>query len=72
MILDTCILIEILKGNEKIVEFSKTYEGDLFVSDVSQMELYFGAVNKKENKMPLFTLNLKDFSLSLVRYRSGK
>lgn len=50
MILDTCILIEVLKGNSEIVHFLQNQDNDLYISSVSEMELYFGALNKKEIK----------------------
>ena len=126
IILDTNILIEILKGNEKIVLFLESFS-DFYISSISKMELFYGALNKKELfqleqflknfivmelnekisflatnlifryskshnlnipdaliaatslycKIPLFTLNLKDFRYSLfllvvVEYKSSK
>ncbi len=46
---DTSILIEFYKGNPAIVQALKTIgPSDLAVSVVTQAELYFGALNKRE------------------------
>ena len=46
---DTDVIIEILKGNEKII---KTIESigleNIAISSITVMELYFGALNKNE------------------------
>ena len=49
-LLDTNVLIEILKGNEKTIEQIKGLHGALYVSSISVMELYYGAFNKTEIK----------------------
>ena len=49
-LLDTNVLIEILKGNEKTIEQVKGLNGALCVSSISVMELYYGAFNKTEIK----------------------
>ena len=48
IVLDTNILIEILKGNQAIVE--KLERGDFVhcISAITVMELYYGALNKAE------------------------
>jgi predicted nucleic acid-binding protein len=50
ILLDTNILIEILKGNEKTVEKVQNFNEALAVSSISVMELYYGALNKTESK----------------------
>jgi len=47
VILDTNILIEILKGNEKILSFLDNFD-NFYISAISKMELFYGALNKKE------------------------
>jgi len=51
MVLDTCILIEILKGNSLVVEKVSTIKGPLQISAISVMELFYGAFNKEEQKV---------------------
>jgi tRNA(fMet)-specific endonuclease VapC len=48
IVLDTNILIEILKGNSSILDRLKSSDGLYAISSISAMELYFGALNKKE------------------------
>ncbi len=48
VVLDTNILIEILKGNEDIVSFVQNLKAQLFISTISKMELFYGARDKKE------------------------
>lgn len=48
MILDTNILIEILKGNSKIVNFLHEIDLNYSISSITAMELYYGARDKKE------------------------
>ena len=62
---DTNVIIEIFKGNEKIL---KKIEGigldNIAISSITVMELYFGAINKKElNKIKkhLKALNIVHF-----------
>jgi len=47
VVLDTNILIEILKGNEKIISFLDNFD-NFYISAVSKMELFYGALNKRE------------------------
>ena len=55
ILLDTNILIEILKGNQNIVNKIENFTSILCISSITVMELYYGAINKAE----LF--NLKKF-----------
>ena len=48
ILLDTNILIEILKNNQKIIEKVQSFEMVLAVSSITVMELYYGAFNKAE------------------------
>jgi len=47
ILLDTNVLIEILKGNQTTVERVQTFE-DVAISAISVMELYYGAFNRLE------------------------
>ena len=47
IILDTNILIEILKNNKSIIGKVETFEVH-YISEISKMELFYGALNKKE------------------------
>ncbi len=49
VILDTNILIEILKGNQKTIQIVKQFDR-LFISAITVMKIYFGALNKQELK----------------------
>ena len=49
VILDTNILIEILKGNQKTIQIVEQFDR-LFISAITVMEIYFGALNKQELK----------------------
>jgi hypothetical protein len=55
IVLDTNILIEVLKGNEAIVQKLESSNFTFCISSITVMELYYGALNKAE----LF--NLKKF-----------
>ena len=56
ILLDTNILIEILKGNEKTIQKIQSFSEELTISSISVMELYYGAMNKTElNKLEKFT-----------------
>ena len=56
ILLDTNILIEILKGNEKTIQKVQSTSEELAISSISVMELYYGAINKTElNKLEKFT-----------------
>lgn len=48
IVLDTNILIEILKGNQSIIDKLTSLEADLYISSITVMELYYGALNKAE------------------------
>ena len=55
ILLDTNILIEILKGNQKTIEKVQNFNTTLAISSISVMELYYGARNKAElNKLEKF------------------
>jgi len=55
ILLDTNILIEILKGHQKTIEKVESFHATLAVSSISVMELYYGAINKAElNKLEKF------------------
>jgi len=47
VILDTNILIEILKGDQKTIQIVKQFDRH-YISAITAMEIYFGALNKKE------------------------
>ncbi|HIP03043.1 MAG TPA: type II toxin-antitoxin system VapC family toxin [Campylobacterales bacterium] len=49
-LLDTNILIEILKGDQDTIEKIENISGKVFISSISAMELYYGALNKAEVK----------------------
>jgi len=56
IVLDTNILIEILKGNEETIGKVHSFTDELAISSISVMELYFGAINKAElNKLEKFS-----------------
>jgi len=48
IVLDTNILIEILKGNEAVTRKLESLETDFCISSITTMELYYGALNKAE------------------------
>ena len=48
VLLDTNILIEILKGNDKTISKIEALEAKLSISSITVMELYYGALNKTE------------------------
>jgi len=55
ILLDTNILIEILKGNQETIEKVQSFDSILAISSITVMELYFGALNKAElNKQEKF------------------
>lgn len=69
-LLDTNVLIEILKGDESTIEKVQTLDGALAISSVSVMELYYGAFNKAEIKqidkfVSLFKIMHIDKTISL-------
>jgi len=49
IILDTNILIDLFKGDKKTLELLENIKNkDLAVSIITAMELYYGAINKRE------------------------
>ena len=55
ILLDTNVLIEILKGNQKTIEQIQSFDTTLAISSITVMELYYGALNKMElNKLEKF------------------
>ena len=48
IVLDTNILIEILKGNQLIIKKLEESDFIFYISSITVMELYYGAFNKKE------------------------
>ena len=48
ILLDTNVLIEILKGNQQTTQQIETLGGPLAVSSITTMELVYGARNKAE------------------------
>ena len=50
VLLNTNILIEILKGNRACINKVNSFDTKLAISSISVMELYFGARNKLELK----------------------
>ena len=61
VILDTNILIEILKGDAPTIQKVESFGCELCISSITAMELYYGARNKAEVKklekfISLFTL----------------
>jgi len=56
VLLDTNILIEILKGNQETIDKIQIFDAELFISSITVMELFYGALNKSElNKLEKFT-----------------
>ena len=61
IVLDTNVLIEILKNNQQTIKQVESLSPPLFVSVISAMELIYGALNKSEQKklqqfLSLFTV----------------
>jgi predicted nucleic acid-binding protein len=55
ILLDTNVLIEILKGNQETIDKVQSFDLTLALSSISVMELYYGALNKAElNKLEKF------------------
>ena len=50
ILLDTNILIEILKGNEQTIKKVESFNYTLAISSITVMELFYGALNKLELK----------------------
>ena len=64
-LVDTDILIDISKGNQKAVEFLETLEGDVSISIVTAMEVIAGARNEKEiSKIEEFLNTYKKISIN--------
>ena len=58
--LDTNVLIEILKGNERTVNSINAFDQPLAISSITTMELYYGARNKAEmKKLEKFTSHFR-------------
>ncbi len=49
-LLDTNILIQILKGDKKTIEKVQSFSTKIAISSISSMELYYGALDKSEVK----------------------
>ena len=61
ILLDTHVLIEILKGNKTTIQKVENQHATLSISSITVMELYYGALNKAEIKklekfITLFTI----------------
>ena len=68
-LLDTNVLIEILKGNPQTLETVESLDSPLAISSISAMELFYGARDKAESKklerfVTLFRLLHIDESIS--------
>ncbi len=68
-VLDTNVLIEILKNNQNMIKQVESLSPPLFVSVISAMELLYGALNKSELKklqqfLSLFTIIQLDEKIS--------
>ncbi|MDF1884186.1 PIN domain-containing protein [Sulfurimonas sp. SAG-AH-194-C21] len=48
VVLDTNILIEILKDNKNIISKLELFDASFCISSITVMELYYGAFNKAE------------------------
>ncbi len=60
ILLDTNILIEVLKNNKRLVERLNNIEDDFAISSITQMELFYGAFNKSEiRKLEKFLLQFE-------------
>ena len=60
ILLDTNILIEVLKNNEEIVRLLNEMQEEFAISSITQMELYYGAFNKAEiRKLEKFFANFE-------------
>jgi len=68
-VLDTNVLIEILKNNQQTIKQVESLSPPLFISVISAMELIYGALNKQELKkqqqfLSLFTIIQLDEKVS--------
>lgn len=50
MLLDTTILIDILRGNKQTKDFFQQKKGQSFISSITSMELIVGARNRQEEQ----------------------
>ena len=50
IVLDTNVLIEILKDNQSTIEKVQSFNCPLAISSITVMELFYGALNKAEVK----------------------
>ena len=67
ILLDTNVLIEILKGNQKTIDKVQSFTETLAISAITVMELYYGALNKAElNKLEKFVSLFQIIQLSEV------
>ena len=71
IILDTNIIIELFKGNAETKELLENINEENFaISIITSMELYYGAINKRElNKIKKF---LKSFNLLVINEEISK
>ena len=71
IILDTNIIIELFKGNVETKELlKKVDEKEFAISIITSMELYYGAINKRElNKIKKF---LEKFNLLTINEEISK
>ncbi len=60
VLLDTNILIEILKANQTTIREIKNINTKFAISSISKMELFYGALNKQELK------KLKEFTNTFI------
>ena len=50
IVLDTNVLIEILKDNQSTIQKVQSFNSSLAISSITVMELFYGALNKAEVK----------------------
>ena len=64
-LIDTDILIDISKGIEKALEYLESLKGELFISEITAMELIVGARNKEEIiEIEKFLINYNKINLN--------
>jgi len=51
ILLDTCVLIQFLKGDTQVVNKITSFKPPVLISAISEMELYYGTLNKTEQKL---------------------
>jgi predicted nucleic acid-binding protein len=67
ILLDTNILIEIFKGNENIASKLSSINDYFAISSITQMELYYGAFNKREvSQLERFLSDFNIYHLTLA------